>query len=382
MEDQLADDLLEVTVPLLMDVDIELLLDALDSANRLGELRGKSRQEQTAVFRDKAGRELLVAMIEATSGELFDKRIGDECSDLGASLGYQYAALCLGTSFRQGLARDELLDVAEGEPNVALNDFNYLVNHHLAIEEGGLFRVRHRLIAERALDYFREQGQLADVIASLLWVIAARVTEHTPRYGRERQLLVALLSHEFLIRQELTQSQARAVFDEVENLLAWDSHYWLQRGSFEVERGDIHSAKNFLDQARSLAPDDHMVRTEWAYMTIKRAASNPEAADAQARVDEAIEELEEAIRIRGRVDSYAYHVLGSQGLSWARRAPMDTPVRRQFLAHLLGVVKEGAHNHPKNRELAQLLTDVEHDYLLTATVDEIVRPGQSSGAAN
>src|SRR5207245_7302799 len=56
--------LLQVSVPNLEDQDIELLLDALTRAKRLGELRDKTRAEQIAVFREHAGRQLLVAMIE------------------------------------------------------------------------------------------------------------------------------------------------------------------------------------------------------------------------------------------------------------------------------------------------------------------------------
>ena len=358
-----------VTVPLLGDADIDLLLGALTAAGRLGHLRGMSRPEQQKVFRDRSGRELLVAMIEATSNEKFEVKIGEECDDLGNTAGYQYAAAALATSFREALTRDELLDVSGGLPNIALNDLRYLVDHRFIVERDGVFRVRHRVIADRAIDHFARRGQLADPITSLLWVMAARVNQFTPRHARERNMVVSLLSHEFLIRIGLGQAQVRGVYDSVEPLLSWDSHYWLQRGSYEVERGDLDLAKNFLDQARSLATDDYMVQTEWAYMTIKRAAVAPDAMHAQENVDMAMGELEDAVQLRGAADSYPYHVLGSQGLAWARRAPMDLPVRRQFLAHILAIVREGVRQHPRNPELRQLEHDLEHDYLMTATVD-------------
>jgi hypothetical protein len=55
----------EIVIPHLTDADIGKLLDVLDRENRLGVLKGKSRSEQEIMFRSQAGRQLLVAMIQA-----------------------------------------------------------------------------------------------------------------------------------------------------------------------------------------------------------------------------------------------------------------------------------------------------------------------------
>ncbi len=82
---------LSYTIPHLEDSDIELLLNALAAAHRLGKLRGKSHEEQVAAFRNQAGRQLLVAMIEATSNERFEEKIDRECQELGPDAGLIYA---------------------------------------------------------------------------------------------------------------------------------------------------------------------------------------------------------------------------------------------------------------------------------------------------
>lgn len=81
----------ESVIPHLEDADIHRLLDALDRANRLGQLKGMTPSERYKVFKDRASRQLLVAMIEATSGQRFDEKIERECADLGADLGLIYA---------------------------------------------------------------------------------------------------------------------------------------------------------------------------------------------------------------------------------------------------------------------------------------------------
>ena len=77
----------QLTVPNLDDDDIDLLLDALAAANRLGALTGKPRGEQVAAFQKRAGRQLIVALIEATFDERFDEKIQRECREVGPDAG-------------------------------------------------------------------------------------------------------------------------------------------------------------------------------------------------------------------------------------------------------------------------------------------------------
>jgi hypothetical protein len=72
----------ELAMPPLCDQDINGLLDVLTRENRLGILTGRPRTEQLRAFRDKAGRQLIVAMIEATSGRPFREKLLDELLEL------------------------------------------------------------------------------------------------------------------------------------------------------------------------------------------------------------------------------------------------------------------------------------------------------------
>jgi hypothetical protein len=50
---------------------------------------------------------------------------------------------------------------------------------------------------------------------------------------------------DFLLRTIGVMS-ARDFYTRLEALLSSDYHYWLQRGSLEVEVGDVRKAENFL----------------------------------------------------------------------------------------------------------------------------------------
>lgn len=145
----------------------------------------------------------------------------------------------------------------------------------------------------------------------------------------------------------------------------WEWHYWLHRGALEVEEGDLQLATNFLDQARSLAQGERQVETEYAYLLMKKAASDPRHSSAKEWFDNGRRTLESLILGEGRRDPYPYHVLGSQGLAWARKAPLPTLDRQALLRELLRWVEQGVEQHPKVRELANLLVDVKKEWLST-----------------
>jgi hypothetical protein len=353
----------QLTVPHLQDQDIELLLNALSKANRLGRLKGLGHQERLAVFKERSGRQLLVAMIEATSGERFETKIDRECQELPPEIGGIYAVACVATSLGHYLTRDELLLSIGTSDNEALNRIQGLLNQRLLVAHGQQISVRHRVIAERAVNYYFRQQQLAEPIRGLAFTMATKVHSERPRLARERKLLSRILNHDWIMRH-LSREDVRRVYDQVEDQLTWDYHCWLQRGSFEVETGDLRLAQNFLEQARSLAPDDYLVQTEWAYMSLKRAAQDAPSEDSKERADGAFRELEAAIASRGSADSYPYHVMGSQGLSWVRRAALTRQQKAKVLDRLRDVVAEGVRNHPLERDLMQLGEDLKREYLM------------------
>lgn len=356
-----------IVVPPLHDSDIDGLIEALSRAGLLGKLVGQPLAEQRRLLGERSGRQLLVAMLEATSGQRFEERIDDECSQLPDNQGLLYAIASLATRFRSWLTKEEILLAAGGRPAEQLSDLDALVRQHLIIERASdQYYVRHRIVADRACAYFRKTRQLSPAIEGLLWVMATKVGPATGRYARERQLKVQLLNHRFMLESVGDLADIRPIYESVRSLLANDPHFWLHRGSLEVLYGDLDLAENYLDQARGLAPDDYKIQTEYAYMALKRASGDAASGVPgwRERADEAFTDLSDAIRRRGSTDSYPYHVLGSQGLRYARRAPFAATERAALLSELLEQLDAGLKHHPGNAELRQLRQDVEKEYLL------------------
>jgi hypothetical protein len=363
------------TIPPLEDGDIDALINALHRANRLGTLRGRSHDERREAFARSAGRQLLVAMIEATSGLRFDEKIDSECRQLDPTAGLAYAVLSIAGAQRSGLTVQELLTACGSDGGDVVRALNELERQHLVVRRGGLLHLRHAVVAERAFRFYRETRQLADPLRGLAFSMATAADPGNLRHTRSGRLLIRLINHDQLLRwmsnsdAHVDLASVRAIYEEVEALLSGDHHYWLQRGSLETEQGSLELAKNFLDQAKSLASDDPYVQSEWAYMSLKRAYTNAADPESITQAAAALDELRDVVLARGQQDSYPYHIFGSQGLAWAKRSPLAHDEKVRLMLELRDVVAEGVKLHPGNRELQRLRQDLDREYMMLAVPD-------------
>jgi hypothetical protein len=110
----------EFTVPELEDADIDALLGALSRDNKLGALKKLSPAERFKELRHGCGRQLIVAMYEATHGDRFEEKLSDELEALPAEQQVIYAITCLASSMRFALTRDEILTASGDVSNTAL----------------------------------------------------------------------------------------------------------------------------------------------------------------------------------------------------------------------------------------------------------------------
>jgi Mrp family chromosome partitioning ATPase len=267
----------EVVIPRLSDADIKALLKVLDRENRLGVLKGLSFKRQVDEFRnrERANRDLLVAMLEATSGRRFEVRLEEELDQLAGQQQFVYAMVAIGTAYRLGLTRNQVL-LGVGDPtNETLQAIEDLTRRLLILEyPDGTLRARHRVVAERILRYLIRAGSLHDPLLSLAMALATELGPSKSRASGAYRTMRLLMNHDWL-RRSIGTDPARSFFAELERFMDWDHHYWLQRGSMELERGDPSLAENFLNQAAGIEPNDLLVQTELAYLHLKIAVVEP-----------------------------------------------------------------------------------------------------------
>lgn len=354
----------ELAVPPLADSDISKLIDVLTREHRLGILKEKSRFHQEEMFKQHAGRQLLVAMIEATSGLKFLDKVFDEYDKLGESTNkFIYGLICVATYFRYALSKTDILIATGDSSNEYLNSVDTLLNRHVIVGvTGDRVLARHRVIAEIVFERLRNTGQLLQLLEGLAVAAATQCGKDTNQKAKEFRLLKSVINHDLLIKCSDVEN-ARNVYAGLERLLHEQSHFWLQRGSLEVEEGKLQLAENFLNQAKGLSPDDNLIASEYAYLLFLKAIENYSNPESVEYVNQATGLLRKNIALRGRVDPYPYHIFGRQGLTWCRKGIIKRQEKIDYIEELKLVVEEGLKNHPKDQHLSSLRKELQDEYL-------------------
>ena len=301
-----------------------------------------------------------MALLEATSGRRFEELIISEWRELGDDTRDLYAIAAVASALRFGLSRDELLLAVGDASNATLASIDALQRRHLIVADpaGGL-RVRHRVIAEVLMRALSADGLLNDVITGLAIAAASKVGPATPRGHRHYRRIRALMNHDWLTLH-VGAAGAKHFYEELELMMTWDHHYWLQRGTCELEQGNLPLAENFLSQSMSLEPDDPLVRTEFGYLRLRQAVISPSSAESRALLEEGFGLLRDAISDRQGSDPHQYYIYGSQGLSWLQRGDVTAVERTQLLKELAELVEEGRRAHLRDEDMRRLLVDIQN----------------------
>lgn len=368
---------MEISIPHLTDSDIKSLIEVLDKENRLGVLKGMSTTKRIKAFQKQAGRQLLVGMIQATSGRRFTEKVYEEFKELGDQHKFLYGIVCMISSQRYTINRNELLLACGNIDNETLNTIELLYRRGLIVRRDihTGYEARHRVIAEELTRHIEFRQWLGPIVTGVVFSFSSTVDPTLPKSDRRWRRLIRFINHDYLMKL-ISIEDSRLVYERIESVLHWDYHYWLQRGSLEVEIGDLSLATNFLDQARSLASNDRFVENEYAYLQMKKAISDPSSPDAPDMFSEGYNTLKTLISADERQNPHPYHVLGSQVLAWTRRASMGTSEKSQLLTSALSYVKRGMKFHPHSKDLSTLEKDIEREWLKMAV------PNQNPGSGN
>ena len=359
----------EYTIPYLGNNDIEAVLDVLDRENRLGQLKGKTKEERRAIFEHEAGRQMMVAMYKATHGEEFQERAAGELHELEATQKFLYGLTCVAHAHRFFLSRDEIALACGDDIEVWPRALDALTRRKLIIESGNeMYKARHRVIANFVYNDLSGQGAIVEVIEALIRIAGTRATVNMKNYERPKKMLSTFVSHR-LLRRTVGDETAREIYSSFEPLLAWDHQYWLHRGALELESDNLGAAENFLRQAKSLAPNDVYIDNELAYLMFKKANNAPHDLDSQDLVDEAIKTLDAIGGQRPDQRDHGAHIAGSQGLIWAQHGTIAGRKKQAFLESLLEKVRAELPNDNEDM-LATLATNLQREILSMAIPKE------------
>ena len=308
----------QYSVPYLDLTEIGALIDLLTLHRALGTLEQLSASDRISAFDLRAGRQLLVALHEATLGRPFEDIIKDEYENiLPAEAQELYLSICvlnrLNVPVRAGLIarmhdipfeyfRQRFFRPLE---HVVQTSYDSLLRDHI-------YTARHPHIAEIAF-----QRVLVDPEKRLdkyIRCLAALNIEYTTDEKAFRQMVRGRAIDELFPSGEM----ARHVFKLARETIGVDAYLLQQMALYEMnsKNGSIHRAVELLDQAANAAPYDFSIKHSRAELSLRLADKARTSLEREKRLRHA-EKIANAIRsdrtVRSR-GSYAFHTLTKVGL--------------------------------------------------------------------
>jgi hypothetical protein len=351
----------EYSIERLVTSEIDGLIQVLDNNGMLGKLKGKGLEEQRKIFEEKAKKQILVAMREATEGKGFDEIIRNEFIGIvNSDARMLYVLASLMTAHGHFVTKDVLIEAFGLAPSQCLNILARELKNIVIPREDDENKLiaRHRLIAVEVIDRIAARSDLKDAYIELLRIVTKQVGQGSLRQKQLFKLYKELISHETLIRRFISdRDSGRAIYGSLEKAMKNDYHFWLQYGLFELSDKNVELAENYINQAIGICESNGRVDP---YVTLTRSniliqkALLSRSPEAFANWEKEIEVLKKYSESEGKNDPYPFHVLGLQMRHWARVKIQDKAAKLKLLNSAREIVEKGRRRFPRDNRLKEL----------------------------
>ncbi|MFI9343287.1 hypothetical protein ACIG0D_18755 [Streptomyces sp. NPDC052773] len=358
----------------LRDDDLGAIVDVLHEHGLPGILKKHGpRQQKIDKLRELCDRSLLAAMIQVVTGKRFEDKVASEYHELNREQTAVYSTVCVFESAivfkKRGIEQEDLLQIVSGRaaPNPSMQRaINRLVaTRVLTRAADGTVRCRQRTIADTVVETVLKKNpdQLGSVIEFLMRFYAQYAAGIRDNDDPYRRIMIRLLNHSLMVSLRLAPARVREIYDTVHELLRDNFHYWLQRGEYELERGDLGIAENHLETAQGCegGATDHFVLTAWSAIRLRRSTVDPADANLRERALEAIGVLEDVARRHGGASPHSFSVIARRGAEWveACETALSGDQLDDILRRILAVVDSGRRFCKDNHEFMRIADEFE-----------------------
>ena len=351
-------------VAYLSPVEIDQLLRLLEDHNALFRLEQASYAERRVALEEHAGRQLLVALHEATMGKPFEDIVEDEYKAVEPAIAKEiYLGICFlnrfGVPVRAGLIsrvfgirmsefKERFFQPLEGlvfvESNRRTSDFVYRSRHpHIA-----------EIVVARALDQVSKKLEMYQRIIGSMNI----------DYASDRRAYRRLISGRSLLGEFSDHEMTQKVFLATKLRVGDDAHLLHQMAIYEMNRpeGSLEQASEDLNRASSIAPQDKSLTHSLAELHLKMAEKTESPLEYRMHINKS-QELAVSLTGVSASSPHGYHTLAKLQITQLEKA-MTSSVNQLNGVELSDLIKNAENTIQQG---LQMFPD--EPYLLTAESD-------------
>ncbi len=320
--------------------EIEGLLALLETHAALGTLQDATHEERRAAFADRAGRQLLVALHEATLGRPFEDIVEDEYDNITPSEAQDiYLSICvlnrLGVPVRANIIR-HLHSVPFTEfrerlfaplEHVVLDKYSEVVRDHL-------YTARHPHIAEIVFErVLRDPEKRYSAYTSCLRALNVAYGDDLKAYRkmvRGRTLDDLFPNHQHVV----------GIYEIAKKHVGEDAYLLQQMALYEMHRqnGSVARAGDLLTRAARMDEDNPSILHSLAEHRLKRAEHARSIIERDKLLAEA-ERLAKQVRRLRRDESPAFHTLAKVAIERVKAAIAESALG-ETPSHLADLIQQ------------------------------------------
>ena len=280
--------------------DAHLILQRIEQFGPWTRLSNLSAKQRIRELLDKSKRQLLIGLLETTSGVGFERLIEKDYASLSETSKLFMIVVSLCTVHRQG-ANESL--VSRSLTDLGITEAPQTISRHLSgivEKKGKSFIARHPVYARRVLESIVDMEVLAKCIKSLIFSFS--VFPHpVVRHLDKPQAIVfkSIINHNFL-KDVLRNNQTRIleVYEIFEKVFENDGLYWLQYGLAMRDFDMQPEAYDRLLTAYNAYPHDHTshaLAQQELIMAQQECVSTAKANDYLSSAKERLESLDRTL---------------------------------------------------------------------------------------
>jgi len=301
----------EYELKYLISPEIDALLALLEKNRALNKLEPLTPEQRRAVFADRAGRQLLVALHEATYGKPFEQIIKDEFESLTPREAQNiYLSVCVLNRLNVPVRAD----VVSRIHGISFDEFKqrfFAPLEHVVITEYDqmtrdfCYRTRYPHIADMVFTQMLSQPE--DRYDAYIKCLRALNVDYSPDRIAFWQMIRGRVVLDFFPDHQM----ATSIFAAGKEVLGEDDEHLLhQMALYEMHRpnGSRQEAANLLKRASDLAPSDVAIKHSMAEIRLKLAETSKTPLERDKLLEEATK-LAASLTSSERAESYPYHTL-------------------------------------------------------------------------